>query len=72
MVRDNGRGGLLRLQQEAGRQAHPDGLLRFEQLEQLGLVFQVGARGLTNRIARATVLLVESIADFWRVLAHYA
>src|SRR5690348_17195370 len=72
MVYHDRRGGLLRLQQEARGQAHANCLFRLEQLEQLGLVFQVGARWITERVARATVFLMEQVADFRRILTRDA
>ena len=43
-----------------------------QQREQLGLIFQVGARRIAERIARSLILLMEQIANVRRVLARDA
>ncbi len=72
MVDHDGRSGLLRLQQEAGGQAHADIFFRMEQREQLGLVLQIGTCRIAERIARAAILLVEQIANVRRIFSRDA
>ena len=60
--------GLLGLQQEPGREPHADVFFGMEQRKQLGLIFQIRARRVAKRVARAAILLVEQIANVRRVL----
>ncbi len=68
MVHDDCRGGLLGFEEVSGGEADADVFFRLEQLEELGLVFEIRARRITERVARAAVLLVEEIADVVRVV----
>src|SRR5205085_4678089 len=72
MVHYERRSRLLRLKLKAGSQANADVLFRFEQREQLALVFQVGAGRIAERVARATIFLVEEIADAGSVVNRNA
>ena len=69
MVHDDGRGALLRIQQEAGGQVHANVLVRMDHREELGLVFEIRARRIAERVARAAIFLVEEIADVRRIVA---
>src|ERR1022692_4622183 len=70
VVHDNGRGALLRIKQEPGGQMHTDVFVRMQQREQLRLVFQIGARRVSKRVARSAILLMEQIANVRRVVAR--
>src|SRR3954454_5559587 len=59
---------LLGLEVELLRQAHADVLLWLEEAEDLGLVLEVGARRMPERVARPAVLLMEQVGDARQVL----
>src|SRR5436853_7608298 len=67
MVGNDGGRGLLRVEEESAGQAHSDILFGMKQGEELGLVFEIGARGIAERIARAAIFLVKEIANVGRV-----
>ena len=71
MVHDDGGGRLLRFQLPIFSQVDAN-LLRLQQREELALIFQVGTRGISEGIARATVFLMEQIGDARRIVAGYA
>src|ERR1039458_6807040 len=58
MVHHDGRGALLRIKQESGGQMHTDVFVGMQQREQLGLIFQIGARRVSKRVARSAIFLM--------------
>ena len=72
MMHDYGIGALLRLQVKAFGEPHADILLGLEQAEDFGLVFQIRAGRIAERITRTAVLLVKKIGDPRRVFARDA
>src|SRR5258706_5075995 len=72
MVHDDRRRGLLWFQQDSTREPHADVLLRVEQGEEFGLVFQMRTRGISEGIARAAIFLVEEVANVRRVFTRDA
>ena len=60
---DEGVGTLFGLEVVALGEADADVLLGLEELKDLGLVFEVGAGGVAEGVARAAVLLVEEVFD---------
>src|SRR5271165_3513899 len=71
MHHDGGRT-LLGVKQKARRQLHADCLVGMQQRKQLGLVFEVRTRRITERIPRSTIFLVEQVANVGRVVAGNA
>jgi hypothetical protein len=68
MVDDNGGCRLFRLELEARGQVHADCFLGMEQCDNLRLVFQIGARRISKRVARAAILLVKQIGDAFGIV----
>src|ERR1700733_2210202 len=62
MHHDSG-GALLRLKQESRSQAHANIFFRLEQSKQLGLILQIRARRIAERISRSAILLMKQIAN---------
>src|SRR5215470_3437538 len=69
MVHNNCRCRLLRFEQESRGQADSNILFRMKERKQLGLVLQIWARGISERVPRSPVLLMEQIPDVRRVIA---
>src|SRR5579864_2353585 len=69
MMHHNCRSRLLRVHVEAGGQMDADVLFRLQDGKELGLVFQIGTGWIAERVARATVLLVEEVAGSWSVIS---
>src|SRR5258708_18270886 len=72
MMDDDGRSGLFRFHVKSAGQVNADVLFRLEQVKDLGLVFQVGARRITERVTRAALFLMKHIANTGRVVAGNA
>ena len=68
MVGDKRRRRLFRFELELIAQLQADPC-RVEQLEQLGLIFQVRTGGVSERVAAAAVVLLEELSDARRIVA---
>src|SRR5512146_2310318 len=68
VVHNNRAGALLRFTEKSRSPPYANRFFGFEQRKKLGLLFEVRARRISERIARTAILLVEKVSDAFGVL----